>query len=118
MLFGGPVGDGVIHVSNDTDGDSIPDGVEYVFGGSASVVENTDDFYGFVPGSVVPTFWTRQTNLAQDVAVKFKVSDDLLSWYDALEVESTDLSQRWFTIDASNDLERLFFKVEVSEVLE
>ena len=80
MLFEGPVGDGVIHVSNDTDGDSIPDGVEYVFGGSASVVENTDDFYGFVPGSVVPTFWTRQTNLAQDVAVKFKVSDDLLSW--------------------------------------
>jgi hypothetical protein len=82
------------------------------------VYERASDFYGVVSGAEIPIFWTIQTNLAMDVAVEFKVSEDLLRWGNAVEVDSTDSSQRWFTIEDAGSVDQLFFKVVVSNIAE
>ena len=111
-------GDSPINLGNDTDHDGILDGVEYVLGGSPVVYERASDFYGVVSGAEIPIFWTIQNNLAMDVAVEFKVSEDLLRWGNAVEMDSTDSSQRWFTIEDAGSVDQLFFKVVVSNLAE
>jgi hypothetical protein len=111
-------GDSPINLGNDTDHDGILDGMEYVLGGSPSVYERASDFYGIVSGAEVPVFWTMPTNLLTDVAVEFKVSEDLIRWENAVEIDSADSSLRWFTIEDAGSVDQLFFKVVVFNLAE